>query len=289
MESTLNIPWWTKITAKIVLSRLPLGYAVWKKLGLFRHGSMDQFGYVKQVFDRHAEVAGLAGRLEGSTILEFGPGDSIASAILGASYRARTILIDAGDYAAADVEFYQGFVESLSASGNRAPSLAHAKDRNEVLDRCNAEYLTEGLDSLKSIPTGSVDLIFSQAVLEHVRRHQFFDTLREFRRILKKDGIASHRVDLKDHLGGGLNNMRFSHQIWESEFFAKSGFYTNRIRFSEMIDLMVNAGFYVDVIKTECWESLPLSRSSVSKNFSDLSDDDLLVKGFDVVMKPMGQ
>lgn len=168
MESILNIPWWAKITAKIILSRLPLGYAVWQKLGLFRHGSMDSFGYVKRVFDQHLEVAGLAGSLEGSTILEFGPGDSVASAILGASYRATTILIDAGEYAAADVEFYQRFAESLADSYYQTPSLAHAKDRNEVLDLCNAEYLTEGLKSLRSIATNSVDLIFSQAVLEHV-------------------------------------------------------------------------------------------------------------------------
>jgi hypothetical protein len=26
-----------------------------------------------------------------------------------------------------------------------------------------------------------------------------------------------------------LNNLRFSERIWESEFMAKSGFYTNRI------------------------------------------------------------
>lgn len=110
--------------------------------------------------------------------------------------------------------------------------------------------------------------------------------MREFQRILKKDGIASHQVDLRDHLGGGLNNMRFSHKIWESGFFAKSGFYTNRIRFSEMIDLMTNAGFHVDVIKTELWESLPISRRSLSKEFSGLSDDDLLVNGFDVLMRP---
>jgi hypothetical protein len=54
-----------------------------------------------------------------------------------------------------------------------------------------------------------------------------------------------------------------------------------------MIELMTNAGFHVDVIKTERWESLPISRSRLSKDFSDISDDDLLVKGFDVLMRPL--
>lgn len=29
-----KIPWWGKIVAKLVLSRLPVGYAFWQKLGV---------------------------------------------------------------------------------------------------------------------------------------------------------------------------------------------------------------------------------------------------------------
>jgi hypothetical protein len=94
-------------------------------------------------------------------VLDFGPGDSIASAILGASYGAITILIDAGDYATVDVEFYKIFAASLTGRDSKAPSLDYAKDRAEILDQCDAAYFTHGLQSLRSIPSHSVDLIGS--------------------------------------------------------------------------------------------------------------------------------
>jgi hypothetical protein len=58
----------------------------------------------------------------------------------------------------------------------------------------------------------------------------------ECRRVLSDTGVASHSVDLKDHLEGGLNNLRFSEKLWESDFFVNSGFYTNRIQFYEMLN-----------------------------------------------------
>jgi len=41
----------------------------------------------------------------------------------------------------------------------------------------------------------------------------------ECKRTLKNDGLASHRVDLKDHLRGSLNNLRLRREIWESNLF----------------------------------------------------------------------
>ena len=73
--------WRLKIGLKILLSRMPWGYAVWQRLGLFRHGRMDQSAYAMEVLNHHLEQAGLAGDLAGKTVLELGPGDSIATAV----------------------------------------------------------------------------------------------------------------------------------------------------------------------------------------------------------------
>lgn len=109
--------------------------------------------------------------------------------------------------------------------------------------------------------------------------------MRECFRVLTPEGVASHRVDLKDHLGGSLNNLRFSERIWESEFFVCSGFYTNRIRFPEMIALFEKAGFIVEIYDVRRWERLPVKRQSLSNTFSYLSDGDLTVSGFDVLLR----
>lgn len=281
----VNIPWWSKIAAKVVLSRLPFGYSVWQKLGLFRHGKMDQSAYVIGVFNAHCERAGLKGDLKDRVILELGPGDSIATAIVAASHGATAILVDSGKYVSEDVNLYKSMAEDLERVGLNPPDLSSAKKIEDIVNLCGAVYHTAGLGSLKTIAQDSVDLIFSQAVLEHVREHEFLQTMVECKRVLKNNGIASHRVDLKDHLGGGLNNLRFSNRVWESDFFVRSGFYTNRIRFSRMIRLMKEAGFEIEYSKVDRWDAIPIERKKLAEEFSQESDDDLLIKGFDVVLK----
>ena len=74
------------------------------------------------------------------------------------------------------------------------------------------------MSSIKKIPSNSVDLIFSQAVMEHIRKKDFEAMNSELYRVLKKDGVISHQIDLRDHLGGGLNNLRFSDSLWNQIF-----------------------------------------------------------------------
>src|SRR5688500_12337339 len=48
-----HVPWFGKIAAKMVLSRVPLSHAVWQRLGLFRHGQMADVEYAYRVFRGH--------------------------------------------------------------------------------------------------------------------------------------------------------------------------------------------------------------------------------------------
>lgn len=146
---------------------------------------------------------------------------------------------------------------------------------------------TDGLASFSQIKENSVDLIFSQAVLEHIRKHEFLETMRACRRVISPTGIMSHKIDFKDHLGGALNNLRFNEKIWESDCFVKSGFYTNRIRYSEMLEIFEEAGFKVEVLKIDFWEKLPTPRNRLHSKFSILSDSDLLVKGSHILLHPI--
>ena len=279
------VPWWVKIMAKIIFSRLPLEYKFWQYLGLFRHGYMDQTSYVLNVFNEHVSKVGLKGKLYGKVILEIGPGDSVGTALIATCYGAKCILIDAGSFATRNVELYKKFAKELENKGLNPPDISDLETLEEILELCNAQYLTQGLDSFKVVETDTVDLIFSQAVLEHVRKREFFQTMAECFRVLKVGGVASHCVDLKDHLGGSLNNLRFSESVWESDFFVNSGFYTNRIRFVEMIALFEKAGFMADVINVRRWRQVPLKKSSLANSFMNCSDEDLVVSGFDVLLQ----
>ncbi|MCK4816222.1 class I SAM-dependent methyltransferase [bacterium] len=140
--------------------------------------------------------------------------------------------------------------------------------------------MTSGLSSLKDIPDESVDVVFSQAVFEHIRKKDFLPTLKELHRILKPTGSSSHEIDLRDHLGGSLNSLRFSNLIRESDFFTKSGFYTNRIRFSEMLDLFEKIGFQFKIIDKVNWAKLPIARKKLHRKFRQLSEQNLSVACF---------
>ena len=282
------IPWWGRIGIKIVLSRVPAGYQLWRRLNVFRHGEMHDPAYALAVFRAHFAHARLPAGAE-FVALELGPGDSLASAIIAAAHgAARTYLIDAGAFATADLRVYRRLCGYLRQQGLQPPDLEAAHDLAGMLRACRASYGTGGLASLREIPAGAVDFAWSHAVLEHVRRNEFADFARELRRIMRCGGVCSHQIDLRDHLGGALNNLRISSRWWEAEWMARSGFYTNRIRFSEMMRIFAAEGFAVERLVTSRFESLPLARSSLAEEFRGVSDEDLMVSGFHVVLRAPG-
>ena len=67
---------------------------------------------------------------------------------------------------------------------------------------------------------------------------------------------------------------------------AGSGFYTNRIRFSDMIRQFKSAGFSVETVEVNRWDELPIPRKRLGREFVSLLDEELTVSGFDVVLRP---
>ena len=113
--------------------------------------------------------------------------------------------------------------------------------------------------------------------MEHVRKHELNTYIEEMHRILKPNGVISHNINYKDHLGESLNNLRFSEKIWESNLFAKSGFYTNRVPGVEMHNLFRKSGFNLVYENFGKWHKLPLSRRKIHRDFDKYSDNQLSV------------
>lgn len=294
MTSTMNlsksknrIPWQLKIASKIILSKLPISFELWRKFKLFQHGDMNTGDYALGVFHRHCGSLIETDEIKGSALLELGPGDGISSGLLAFAHgAAHTYLVDAGDFAERDMQVYQNILSHWKSEGIATERLKGCSNFDELCTQASISYLTDGLSSLKKIPTDSVDFIYSHAVLEHIRYSEFIETMTELKRVLKPNGQCSHKVDLKDHLGGSLNNLRFSDKVWEGKLFASSGFYTNRIRFSEMIQLCEKAGFLSKIKDLQKWDMLPTPKNEMWSKFQQMPDDDLLVSGFEVILIP---
>ncbi len=288
MKATIHtlVPWWAKIAAKMTLARLPIPMRAWHRLGLFVPGFMRDPGYAIDVFETHWRRAGSPA--PGFTYLELGPGESLATALVAWAYGARGgVLVDAGDFAVRDVASYRPLIARLAQKPRvrDVRELSGLSSLDALLTKVGAEVRSDGLAGLKAVPSDSLDLIFSQAVLEHIPLADFAATADELHRIQKQSGVGSHRVDFKDHLQGSLNNLRFSESTWEKPWFAqRSGFYTNRLRFSVMCAAFTRAGFSVTVPEQNRWNTLPVMRSKMVGPFRDLSDDDLRTSGAVFVM-----
>ena len=75
---------------------------------------------------------------------------------------------------------------------------------------------------------------------------------------------------------------------WEGKLFHGSGFYTNCIRFGEMPAPFKRAGFEYHLARLIRWEKLSTPRVKLHASFRHLPDEDLLVSGFDVVLRRKG-
>lgn len=283
-----RLPWWVKLGAKLALARLPVPYGLWRRIGLFRHGEMNVPTCAVKTFDAYyRRVTEHVTLQPGFCSLELGPGDSVLSGLVARAYGARKAwLVDAGAFADTDISACWRTIELLCDQGKPAPDISGASSVSEVLNRAGVEYLTQGTASLASIPDGSVDFFWSQVVLEHVPRAEFPRFLKELRRIASPRAIGVHSIDFRDHLGGGLNNLRFSQSTWEGRAFRDSGFYTNRIRPREMLEMFSAVGFCVEVVSQTRWTEMPIHRDQLAREFHALSDEDFMVAEIEILVRP---
>lgn len=123
------------------------------------------------------------------------------------------------------------------------------------------------------IEKGSVDLILSQSVLEHVVELE--STYRALYLWLKPDGMMSHQIDFTSHrLSKEWNGYRAcSETLWKM-IFGKRRFLINRQPCSVHVDLMKKNGFKIVChLKRHRKDGIP--RSRLSSHWANISDDDL--------------
>ncbi|WP_137180504.1 class I SAM-dependent methyltransferase [Roseomonas sp. AR75] len=270
------VPWWVKLGVKLVLGSLPVPARVWRALGLRRHSfaADDPARLVPPLADRIALATQRIGRAPRS-VLEIGPGAMVRRAPIAAALGLGPILyLDVEDDAPRELDPYRRAAEAARAAGLAPPDLSGCATHEDVLAACGARLLIGGPERLAEIPPGSVDLVFSEVALEHVRRDALAPLLRALRRVSAPDGIGLHGVDFHDHLGGALRHLRFAPSFWEGAAVGRAGLYNNRLGLSEMLEQFAEAGFAATATHRLLWEAPPLPPGGAHPGLHRRAEDD---------------
>ena len=154
------------------------------------------------------------------------------------------------------VEFCQhperiGLKSGIPFERERLEALRSLNDRgaqgNEILSSCNIIPHAPADPSATPHPDNSVDLVFSNVVLQHLREDELRRVFAESFRILKPGGWMIHHIDTTDmfsHFDKSISSVDYL-QYSEQDFakYNTSFCYQNRLRAPQFRDLMTDSRF----------------------------------------------
>lgn len=109
----------------------------------------------------------------------------------------------------------------VAAMQHRLQRLLAAKTVDELFALANIEYRAPGNAAETDLPAGSIDIVYSNLVLEHVTPSALAAITAEARRILAPGGVCWHNVDHGDHYAATrpgmsiINFLTYSQRTWD--------------------------------------------------------------------------
>jgi hypothetical protein len=113
----------------------------------------------------------------------------------------------------------------------------------------DVHYLAPADARYTRMEPGTVDVVFSNSVLEHVPEADIASMMRESYRLLRRGGLMFHSVNCGDHYSyvdpsiTQLNYLRYSEAEWKK--WNNRFLYQNRLRAGDLVNLAVTAGFEI--------------------------------------------
>jgi len=132
-------------------------------------------------------------------------------------------------------------------------------------------------NATESIHEDSVDLIFSQAVLEHI--DDLEGTYRAMHRWLRPDGLLSHQIDLRAHYLDRRWNAHWSYSDFTWKVIrGRRPYLLNRQPLSAHLSLLDRTGFEVlRILKHQ--RPSAVRREQLAKRFRQISEEDMTTSG----------
>lgn len=285
-------------------------------------GGTSSARYCYSVWLRHLSMAaGLGLNTDPKDVAELGPGDSIGSGLAallcGAErYSALDVVRHANPVSNALifdelVELFQRRADIPDQNEFRSvgPRLHDYRFPAHILDEARMRRALEparlarireavlGEDSCGFIryhvpwhdpavvQTGTQDLVFSQAVLEHV--DALAEAYRAMRDWLKPGGYLSHQIDFKSHNWADTwdGHWRYGDLRWKM-LRGRASWFINRQPYSEHLRLLGETGFRL--LESQPVLSAPTyGRAGLAKRFSAMTEQDRRTSGAYIIAVPL--
>ncbi len=303
--------WKVKGVVQGILSHLPFGSAVNDQLQLMlgerRH--LKQHVHAKVVQDWCVHVGNLraeGARISGKELLELGTGWlpvlPVCFALAGASrchsfdldrkldLRRVTALLPLLEPLLPQIAEASG--ELLAEVQDRFDYLRAARDADDMLRRANLVYHAPADARRTGLADRSIDIYFSNSVLEHVDAAALAGLMREAARVVRLDGMVSHSINCGDHYAyfdgriSKLNYLKFSSAEWRR--WNNGILYQNRLRPVDFIASAEQAGLTIIAHHWHPNETLlaSLPESAIAAEFRRYSRDDLAATSVDILARP---
>lgn len=300
---------------KGVLTYLPV-MNYWRQRRAATGGS-DSARYCYSVWLRHLSVLAKNGfRLNGARVGELGPGDSIGTGMAA-------LISGADSYIGLDVvpfsakanltvifdELVESYRQSQDIPNEEFPHVRpkldsytfpkHLMDCGDIMSRANeirheiAGDINKGTkiryqapwNSPKAIEEGSLDLIFSQAVLEHV--DALVDTYMAMYAWLKIGGFASHVIDFSAHHLSPFWNGHWAYKNIEWRLVrGRREWLLNREPLSSHLDCAKRSGFEILQV-TLTSDGSGLGQDCLAPCYQQLNDTDRSTRGAVLILRKL--
>lgn len=179
--------------------------------------------------------------------------------------------------------------ESSTAVHARLVDLRRSKNLGELLIASSIEYFAPADGRATGLEPNSIDLVYSNSVLEHVPREVIRGLMQESFRVLKPGGLAMHNVGCNDHYAFFDKSISFGNflQYGEREWRLWNNpiQYQNRLRAPEFVELATAAGFDVINKRTHVRPGTleALANMRIAPQFDRFSRDELAATTVDFI------
>lgn len=238
----------------------------------------------------NVEKGDISAFLENKTLLEYGPGDLPAVALVMYAYGAKKVVcVDRFKL----VKLSEKNINVLNNLINKLPEKYQTRANDAFVSNANpASGFKENCISYRVTQDGIVDtsetydLIYSRAVLEHVNYLE--KTMVNMCELIKDNGLIIHQVDLKSHglhQESPLDFLTWSSLLWWLMYSNKG--VPNRWRIDHYKKLINMCKMNIKQLKPTVYAEqydIDKVRKNLAKEFKNVSDEDLAVLCFWMIL-----